>query len=674
VGIIIFAAVWVLILAVPKTRGILRSQIEESKSQQQYLFLPFGNNALNISDAQKYMKSSNDPAVKMTLLLNQQTTHIFTTRTEAIKQYDNLLKQYPKNLWLIKKRLIASISYGFKLPMDSTFRKRIYPDYMPNISKAENQQFQREIPRALQIALYGEKLDPENSFFNWMQASLLFAQDKPEFALQALEKGARKKYFDDGFGGSRKASIIAAEITGRNLFEERFLANYSVFLEDMPILTETNMAAVSRGALAEHHGDQQQALKIYGAQLQLCQQVLAYTQKFGYSGVANNLAINAWLSKKRFPAWSKQRPKTSSRGGMPHLEMRKWYAWRTTVAADLFANYAATNHRPDLSVMAKKLGNTFFVATDQPLHAQTDEEVNALFGKFQMQLLFQLKWIGMQLFKCLELFVPLFLLISLPVLITLQKYPNIRATLNQQINIVNVVAGTLFTLCVFGFLLTFALSQGVSSYYYDNFSNNFGSAKMDHINILRGYIRMYYWWIPFAACYIYCSISTLWKCRKSTFVNETQRALTISIGVEKLEKISKRISIAHQIIWWIVVALLELFWFGWIVTTNVSYILIPLTLIISAVIWWFAKNIHLPAPTVFTGTYWLLFATWMQRSLALLILIFTLAYGVTSWASLPLRHNANTQLDHVLKVGEVTALREVLQRDKAQNPDVNAVE
>src|SRR5690606_39190697 len=153
-------------------------------------------------------------------------------------------------------------------------------------------------------------------------------------------------------------------------------------------------------------------------QLQLCQQVLAYTQKFGYSGVANNLAINAWISKKRFSAWNKQRPKASSKGDMPYLEVRKWFAWRTTAAADLFAEYAATNHRPDLSVMAKKLGNTFFVATYQ-LHGQTDGKFKALFGKSQMQLLFQLKWIGTQLFKCLTLLVPLFLLISLPVLITL---------------------------------------------------------------------------------------------------------------------------------------------------------------------------------------------------------------------------------------------------------------
>jgi hypothetical protein len=269
----------------------------------------------------------------------------------------------------------------------------------------------------------------------------------------------------------------------------------------------------------------------------------------------------------------------------------------------------------------------------------------------------------------LELLVPLFLLISLPVLITLQKYPNILATVNQQINFVNVIAGALFTLCIFASLLTFALSQGVSSYYYANFSLDFASARMDYINILRGYIRMYYWWIPFAACYIYCSISTLWKCRKSTFVNETQKALIISIGLEKLEEISKRISIAHQVIWWLVVALLELFWFAWIVTTNISYILIPLTLILSAVIWWFAKNIHLPAPTLFTGTYWLLFATWLQRSLALLILICTLAYGVTSWASLPLRHNANITLDHILKVGEVTALQEALAKDKPQHPN-----
>jgi hypothetical protein len=148
-----------------------------------------------------------------------------------------------------------------------------------------------------------------------------------------------------------------------------------------------------------------------------------------------------------------------------------------------------------------------------------------------------------------------------------------------------------------------------------------------------------------------------------------QETLFITIGEEKLKKISNRISIAYQIAWWIVVALLELFWFAWIVTTNLSYILIPLTLIISAVIWWFTKNVHLRAPVCFTGTYWLLIATWLQRSLALLILICTLAYGVTSWASLPLRRDANKQLDHVLKVGEVTALREAVQRDHSKRSE-----
>jgi len=657
-----------LILAVPKTRNLLRSQIEESRAEQTNFFPLYGAFSMDKSEAQKFMKLTKDPTVKMTLFLGQLAGAPHTEK-EIINEYDHLRKQYPRNLWLIKRRLVESVYYNFKIPMDPALLKRVFPDALEKIYNVDNQVYLRGIPRALQIAKYGEKLEPENSFYDWMQATFLFSQGKTQVALQALERGSHKKYFNDGFNESNAAAVTASKLIGKNLFEEKLVAHYSLVLGNTLAISQTNMAAIGQGALAEQQENQQHALQIYSAQLRLCAQMLTAYNGIGYSNMVNNLAINVWLSKNRYQAWQKQKPLKTPGVNYSYSDEKGLLLWRTKTASALFARYAIDNNRPDVGAMAQQLSHDLYVKSDVPLYHQIDSLTNSLYGKTRIRLIFQLKWIGMQLLLSLELLIPILLLISLPVNLALRKYRDIRSAVNRQITSVNVISGTIFALCVFAFLLAFALAQAVTSYYYYDFFANIPDRQIDYINILKGYIKTYYWWIPFVACYIYCAVSTLWKCRKSTFVHEIQSVILTSIKEEKLKKISRGISIAHQIFYWIIVLLIELFLFSLqlMIKNNYAYVLIPITLVIAFIIWWFAKNIHLPAPALFTGTYWLLFATWLQRSLALLILIFTLAYGVTSWASLPLRHDANITLDHVLKVGEVAALREALVHDKAQS-------
>lgn len=671
VGLIIFVAVWVLILAVPKTRNILRSQTNEIKwANGQSQFLPTPGDPLYPEEVKPYYQHADNLDVKMTLLHNKQND---LPRAEPIKEYDALLKEHPKNIWIIKARLLAVVPYGIKLEMSPALQKRTF---FSLFKEAYERPTPDEISRALIIARYGEKLEPENSFYDWLEATFLFAQGKTSSALKTLQKGSHKKYYDSGYSQFKKAAVIAATVTGNNLFEER-LSAFNVSQQDTICISETNMAAVWQGALAEQRGDQQLALQIYATQQRLCSLMFSPNFELGSSNDAAMLSLDIWLSEKRFPVWKKLKPVVPPASDFPYSTSteKKFSYWRKITAASLFAKYARANHRPDLANEAMQLAQQTFSLTNLYQSTSPYGYWNLLYGNIHMKILFQLKWIGIQLLGSLKLLVPLFLLITIPLILALRNNHKLTALVDQHIKFVHVISATLFVICIYGFLLAFALTQGISSrYYYGLFPMiNFDNLQ-DHIDILQGYINIYYLWIPFIACYLYCTISTLWKCRKSTFVNEIQETLALSIGEEKLEKISKRISIAHQIVWWIIVALLELFWFQWVATTNLSYILIPLTLILSAIIWWFTKNIQLRAPALFTGTYWLLFATWLQRSLAILILICTLAYGVTSWASLPLRHNANIQLDHVLKVGEVTALREAIQRDKAQNPDANAVE
>jgi len=664
IGVIIFVAVWVVILAVPKTRSILRSQVKETKmAHGQSRFLPTPGDPLYLEEVNPYYQHSNNLAVKMTLLRNRQAGGN-RVRRQLIREYDVLLKKYPKNIWIIKARLLAVVPYGIKLEMSPAFQKRTVFSFFED---GYNRPTDDEIFHALQLARYGEKLDPENSFFDWMEATFLFAQGKTSSALKTLEKGSHKKYFDSGYREFKQAAVIAAVVTGNNLFEEQLSASINVSHQDTICISETNMAAVWQGALAEQRGDQQLALQIYATQQKLSSLMFFPNPELGNSNLAAMLSQDTWLSEKRFSVWKKLKPNVPRANDYGYSTRRKLSLWRKITSASLFAKYAKANHRPDLGNQAMQLAHETFSLFDLYQKSSPDGYWNLLYEKVQMKLLFQLKWIGIELLNSLKLLVPLFLLISIPLILVLRNNHKLTSALDKHVKFVNVISATLFTICVYGFLLAFALAQGISSrYYYGLFPTINSDQLYDHIDILQGYINMYYLWIPFIACYFYCTMSTLWKCRKSTFVYEIQETLAVSIGEEKLRKISRGISIGHQVVWWIIVVLLELFWFVWITTTNLNYILIPLTLIISALVWWFTKNVPLRAPAFFTGTYWLLFATWLQRSLALLILICTLAYGVSSWASLPLRHDANIKLDHVLKVGEVAALREAIAKDKVQ--------
>jgi|GEM_PF-5451241 len=662
VGIIIFVAVWVLILVVPKTRNILRSQIEESKQGQIYdRELETG---IRDDQLEKYLISHPDNYTLKILSLERNYGYI---PPPGETEFDKIVKDHPQDAWVIKRRLLAYTSEK-KLPSNDNFQKRLQFTYP--VSESHNYS-KNEVAAGLRLAQVGAKLEPENTFFDWMQANFLFADKRPNAALRILKNAAKKQYFDNGDAKTQKGYLTAIHLAGHNLLEEKLMLTPGyIHPRYHDWIQATNGAAVWQGALAEQHGNHQKALDIYSTQLHLCSILrsnLPDTIATNYK--VNSLAKLDWLSVKRFPVWIKGFLQIKHRK-YSHAEIRRIQnqvkRYDTIVPAKLFSQYALAHNNPQAARTASDLANNLYDDYHKLVQVIAGTAninlYDLLYGHNKIQTIFQLKWVGMQLL--LSLFYTLlsaWVILTLFVTFLTKGKKQFHAILDQQINKASIFSALLFISCLYGFLLVFLLNQGITSIYgYQIISSPNESLKL--------YAQKYFFLTLFVSCFFYCGIAALWKCRKSTFISEAQEAFFAPMSLEYLQKRNQRISLFWQIMFWIILPIIETAWFWWIISGNYSFALIPLPLVIGVIVWWVIKNVTLSQPVLFTGTYWGLFATWLQRSLALLILICTLAYGVTSWASLPLRHEANITLNHVIKVGEVAALREAIQHKPNSSP------
>ncbi|MEO6908787.1 MAG: hypothetical protein ABI210_12950, partial [Abditibacteriaceae bacterium] len=294
VGIIIFVAVWVLILAVPKTRNILRSQIDESKHED----ISWTQLQTGIRDDQldKYLSAHHDNFAIKAASLERQQSGFPDPNNPNYNEYNQLIVNHPKSIWLIKRRLLMFTLWK-KLEMGDKFQQRQNLS-VPVLSKYTPQ----EIIDGLKLAHTGAQLEPKNSFFDWIQANLLFGQGKTQLALKALENGSHKRYFDDGYAQLKQANLEAIRLAGFNLFEEKFmLATGVAGIGFIDCFKETNAAAVWQGSLAEKQGDNQRALKIYDTQLRLCSIMASYAPPIlSTDYFINGMAQSICLSQKRY--------------------------------------------------------------------------------------------------------------------------------------------------------------------------------------------------------------------------------------------------------------------------------------------------------------------------------------------------------------------------------------
>jgi hypothetical protein len=188
------------------------------------------------------------------------------------------------------------------------------------------------------------------------------------------------------------------------------------------------------------------------------------------------------------------------------------------------------------------------------------------------------------------------------------------------------------------------------------------------LNFILGWVP----WMSLILLFMYCLLPSLWKMRKSTFGGWKGLADSILVILGKIPLAFLLLLLQTILVFWILSLVSK-------VTDSALveyciFITIPIPCILFLFYLWRKEHQQTFPPQFSAAAYWIYSLKMIRNSLALLIVICSVAYGATSFISLPLRNQANASLDRYLKVGPVDFLRQALEQDKAEYTEINMTE
>ncbi|MCS6862575.1 MAG: hypothetical protein NZT92_19910, partial [Abditibacteriales bacterium] len=340
-GIILFAAVWLVVLSVPTLRLMWRMQVRGDGAHRMMM----GKPPRRLSDWLHQEKSlllkelprryPNDVRV-----LAKMAEEADGRRT--VLNYDRLLRRFPNNAWLVANRLRHTASW---------FRDdRVAgdPQTMPSTPPPQQKNFTAaELAQAIAVARKGRQLEPDNSYFDWTLASFLFAAHRDAEALAVLHEGAQKPRYDDCTLQDTQASIAVRELVRPLLFEEKWSVFAALLFPHFAQHRRVARLAIWEGVKAERAGDHQRALQIYGDVARLGARMRESSHCLIQSLVAIAIETTAWQGLERKLTKDEEKQLLAQRNYLPE---------RTRIAARRFAAYAAAHGRADLAEEVRRNG------------------------------------------------------------------------------------------------------------------------------------------------------------------------------------------------------------------------------------------------------------------------------------------------------------------------------
>jgi hypothetical protein len=204
-----------------------------------------------------------------------------TTEFEKMRRYDQLIKKYPDDVWLIARRLRYALSsyranrLGGELSDGAIVQHLQAGEPSPERSDNKPNFTSADLQRAIVLAKRGQKLEPNNSFFDWALCifSLMGWRDKE--AWQALDSGARKTAWDNHQLEDARNEIAAYEkVFGHALlFEEKMALFVTIQLGEFSRYRETARIISWEGIKAKRRGDHAQALRLWGNLARIAQRM-----------------------------------------------------------------------------------------------------------------------------------------------------------------------------------------------------------------------------------------------------------------------------------------------------------------------------------------------------------------------------------------------------------------
>ena len=149
------------------------------------------------------------------------------TREERVRRIVILRRKFPKDVFLIAAELrakLVSLQYeriGGEL-VDVTPKDKRPPGYVSPEKNGVKVNFTpADFQKVIELCRLGQKLEPENGYFDWMECYFLIHSWRDTEAFKALEAVGRKKTYDEHDLDAMRAEINALSIAlGRPLLYE----------------------------------------------------------------------------------------------------------------------------------------------------------------------------------------------------------------------------------------------------------------------------------------------------------------------------------------------------------------------------------------------------------------------------------------------------------------------
>jgi len=637
-GLVLVLAIWCGVLLSPELRLLLRAQA----APQWPIFLRI----IGVKDegfARVLREHPNDPRVLAYEIEHyvppedlsyppKKTTEDY--RKVRLRNADRLIEKFPRETWLIQSRLLLTLRTRFTLNGAEGKVAPKYPAYQDASELSPE-----ETRRALKVAERGARLDPQNTFYDWMRAAFLFSLHRDEEAMQALDEGARKEHYDDGILRDIQNRDAVRALQSPLLWEDRVSIMSEIALPQFSVLRLTSYAALSRAVLAEEKGDHKRALEIYGAQMNLLRVLRRDSKRPIYLLIGSSMESAVWDTP---PRERQARLQAARRGQTPprysktsSLDREK----RNNYLATNFAVYARRYGRSDLATQA--LSDARAMNYSPPMNPLDDD----WFGLSTnvVRPMFQLHWANAILLRAIMLSTLAWLFLSAALL-------NVRhrAELSRT-SVLDISSAALFSIaaCAVAFITTLRLNPNWMDFIWWPEQNFFSGSEETATNTASKFLI----WLPLILAFLYCSVVMLWRGRKSTLVVDEDDDLPI-FNWPKAERIFIRLTFG------VIMLLLSWTWWSWLGAQDfIDGVTFP-GMFLPILIGWISYRTlerllaRRPTQNIVYG-----FA-WSQSTLGAMVVVGSIAYLVCALLALPLRREADARMDEYIAKGEVALMRE----------------
>ncbi len=609
-SVILLVLIWAGVLLSPKLRLLLTAQLQPLPMWI-HQFLPPHEISLKTLATQH----PNDPRILAAQIEDLSEADLSGDyRKQQLRKYDALIEEFPRQEWLIQNRLRLSMLKN--LPIDISESK---VDESPWLSRSEIQQ-------ALKIAERGARLNPQNSFYDWIRAISLFSLKRDKDALRALQQGADKPRFDDGVLHDMQIRDAVHALQRSQIWEERVSTTAATLMPHFAQIRKANRAAIRRGLQAERQRNDKRALEIFGVQQDLLHVMWQDSPIQLGTAIARALTLEVWNA----PASGRKKPAAA-----PDAADDKF---RDSAAR--FANYAQTHGREEL---AKSALNTAKAFENSLFSNEFDDQILGISALKVLRPIFLIQWTSAVILRGLLIVLLAWTILSVLLWRLAPRHLLPRVALLDASSSVAFIA--MACIVPLASLMMFSDSQNFWDFAWPSNGELWGESNNDYLR----FVVSIWPWLPLALTFLYCGVVMLWRRRRSVpFAVEDNDERVIKRAGRVLGTVTLVVAtVGFALLWW-----------RWLSSQMNNNVIEYLGLTLPFLVGWVLSvplNQLYKRRSARDAIYGF---AWSRSTLGMLIIVGSVAYFTCALFALSLRHEADSRFDDYIQRGEVTLRRE----------------